>query len=93
MRRGKILEQIDIGNAVVCDCCNEDFTNSDEQGGFIMTARGVCPRCEPRMRASLKKYNEEHHIISECPPGMSHREYILRSRGGDNKITLYELEK
>lgn len=93
MKQGKILHQIDIGNTVVCDCCSKDFTDSDECGGFIMTGRGVCPDCEPRMRMGLKKYNEEDHIISECPPGMSHREFILRARGGNNKITLYEIEK
>ncbi len=88
----KIESTIDIGNTIICDLCNEDYTNSDMCGGFIMGSYGVCPKCEPRMRARLKKYNEEDHIKAECPPGMTHREFIIRARGGNNIMQVASLE-
>jgi hypothetical protein len=37
--------EFDIGNTVVCDLCDENYTNSDAVGGFVFESKGVCPKC------------------------------------------------
>lgn len=66
--------------AVICDICDEDYTNSDISGGFLLLSKGVCPKCEPRLRASVKKYNEEWSIKGECPSGVSFADWIRSIR-------------
>jgi len=79
---------INIGDNVVCDLCNTDYTESDEQGGFIFGSHAVCPTCAPRMRASIRECKEEHFITAECPAGISFREFVLNIRNGDNTIRI-----
>ncbi len=81
-------EITDIGNKVLCDLCSKDYTNSDEQGGFLFMSKGVCPDCVPRFLASVKKYGEEKYIRATCPEGMSFREFSLKIRGGDNRVII-----
>lgn len=88
----ELKEEWDIGDTVLCDQCNTDFTeepNSKEVGGFLFGSNGVCPRCAPRMRESAKKYNEEHYIKDEASPGETFKDFILRIRNGNNTIKFY----
>jgi len=41
--------QVDIGDTVVCDICNRDFTQSKEKGGIILGGYAFCPRCERKV--------------------------------------------
>jgi len=88
----KLVYEADLGDSVVCDECSEDYTNSEESGGFIFGSHGVCPKCADRLLKSIKKYNEEEHIKSYCPRGMSFKQFILnyRGTGEGNKIKMYE---
>jgi hypothetical protein len=79
---------IDIGNTVLCDYCNRDFTESDETGDLLVGAEAVCPRCEPQVRERLKMYGEEGDIAAECPAGMSFWKFVLAIRNGDNTIRI-----
>lgn len=85
----ELQSEIDVGNTVVCDMCNADFTNSDKQGGFLFGSKGVCPDCQDRVMSDIKKYNEEYYIKGYCPEGMSFKDWILKLRNGDNKIRFY----
>jgi hypothetical protein len=91
MREGKILHEIDIGNKVICDMCGEDWTNRTESGGFLFGSYGVCPTCAPDFLRKVKGYREEWNIRAWCPAGMSHRDWIIGLRGGNNKIVYKEL--
>lgn len=72
--------EIDIADTVVCDFCNDDYTESEMAGGLIIDGYAVCPRCEkPEM---LK---EATHV---CRPGESFKQFVLRNRP-DNKIGVY----
>lgn len=82
------VQIFDIGNTVLCDMCNGDFTESDAQGGFLFGSYAVCPNCAPRVRASAKKYGEEKFITAEAAPGETFRDFTLRQRGGDNTVTI-----
>lgn len=67
---------VDVGDDVICDICGEDWTNRPESGGFLLLSKGVCPDCAPRLMESVKKYHEEWSIKGECPPDMSHANWI-----------------
>ncbi len=84
-------EIIDIGDAVVCDFCNLDYTDSDEHGGVLVSSYAVCPRCAPTTIENAHKYNEP--VDAFCPEDKSFKEWVLELRGGDNtiRITSYDL--
>ena len=81
-------EIIDIGNAVYCDSCNGDYTESDEEGGLLFGSSAYCPKCAPRIEQSAILYNEVWYIRGRCPVGMSFREWVLHLRGGNNTIKI-----
>lgn len=35
----------DCGDMVLCDYCDEDYTNSEEEGGFLFGSYAICPKC------------------------------------------------
>lgn len=91
MKKAKIKElekrgfkeiRIDIGDKVICDNCGMDYSDRTETGGFLIGSRGWCPSCEPETRKLLKQYNELGCITAECPPNMSHKDWILAWRKG-----------
>jgi hypothetical protein len=84
-------ESFDIGDTVICDICNEDFTDSLECGGMLFGSYGVCPRCTPRMLEDIKKYKEEHGILAVAQPFETFKAFSLRMRGGNNTITFGKL--
>jgi len=82
---------IDIGNAVRCDSCNEDYTNSEKEGGFIFNRKAICPQCAKDWEEGAKKYGETKYITSRCAAGQSFKAFVLAERDGDNTITIQEL--
>lgn len=72
----------------LCDQCNEDYTNSDEQGGILFGSHAVCPKCEARVFDGAVKYGEVNEIRAHCPDGMSFKNWVLQLRGGDNTIRV-----
>jgi hypothetical protein len=75
-------ESIDIGDTVLCDLCNEDYTNSDAQGGVLVGSYAICPRCAPEFDDT-----DDEPVIT-CPAGMRFRDWVLRLRGGRNTIEI-----
>ncbi len=71
---------IDPGNTVVCDFCDDDFTNSDEQGGFLFQSKAVCPHCSEKMMVTVKKYDEEYFIRGTCPENTSFADWVRSIR-------------
>jgi hypothetical protein len=53
---------LEAGNRVVCDSCNEEYTNSDEIGDVLFNRSAYCPKCANSITASAKKYNEEKYL-------------------------------
>jgi hypothetical protein len=81
----KIIDQVDIGDSVCCDFCNEEFKGNPVSGGVLFGSYAVCPTCEPKTTA------EPEHIKARCPPDKSFHQFIMEVRGGDNTITVYTL--
>jgi len=79
---------LDIGNTVICDFCNQDYTDSDEIGGIVFGSYAACPLCSPRIETSAKKHNEQQHIAR---PNDDERfcDFVIRIRGGNNTITIH----
>lgn len=85
-------EIIDVGDTVLCDMCNDDFTNSDEKGGFLFGSSAVCPRCTPDMEKNIAHYKEEEYIKDRARPDESFKDFVMRLRNGDNRIIISSLE-
>jgi hypothetical protein len=81
-------ETIPLGNVVICDLCNTDYTTSPITGGFIFGSSGVCPACAPEFRKSVEEHHEEDYIIAECPPHQSFADFIRTYRGPGAVATI-----
>jgi hypothetical protein len=79
---------IPIGDIVLCDDCNADWTGRKESGGLVFGSKGICPDCEPRWRASIAQYHEQDHISAECPEIQSFADFIREFRGPDSFIMV-----
>ena len=87
-------EVIEVGNQVICDICDGDFTNDTEsKGGFLFGSKAYCPKCAEERLPSIKSYNEEHYIKAYCPGDMLFRDFVLECRGGNNTIKIYSFDK
>lgn len=72
--------RIEPGNTVLCDLCNEDYTNSDEPGGFLFSGKAVCPKCAYEFMKNVEKYNETHFVTDRARSYESFREFVYRIR-------------
>lgn len=80
------IEIIDVGNVIVCDSCNVDFTKRDDCGGFLFGTSAYCPECVVRLLPKIQEYGEESFIKAVCPTGMKFRDWVLQLRGGNNLV-------
>jgi hydrogenase maturation factor HypF (carbamoyltransferase family) len=80
IHNGFTVIEVDPGDTVLCDLCNEDYTNSDEKGGFLFSSKAVCPKCAPRFEEGAKIYNEEKYIVDRAKPEESFRDFVYRVR-------------
>jgi hypothetical protein len=71
---------IDLGNKVLCDFCNKDWTNKDKSGGFIFGSKAVCPDCEKRILKNINKYDEQRFINGICKKKQSFYKFVLEYR-------------
>lgn len=85
----KVEKIIDISKTVLCDFCNEDYSDSDESGGFLFLRKAACPKCATRLRETVKKHNEERYIRGECREDESFAEFVHRVRNGNEEIVMY----
>lgn len=72
-----------VGRIVVCDQCDEDFTDKPDSGGFMFVLNAYCPQCAARSIDSIRKYNEEHFIRARCVEGQSFADFVRAYRGPD----------
>jgi hypothetical protein len=57
---------------VICDFCNGDYSDSDEQGGILIGSYAICPECaSPALQIRADKVSRE---------GESFKEFVLRIR-------------
>ena len=80
----KTGEPIDVGNIVVCDVCNDDYTDSDEKGGFLFRSYAYCPKCAKKDTRTLKNMEKTEMTFSQ---------FVLGLRGGNNTIQIRRLKR
>jgi hypothetical protein len=81
-------EKIDIGNTVLCDLCNEDFTDCKISGGYIFQQKAVCPTCADKFMISIKRYKELRFIKAYCPAGIPFGDFVRAYRGDNHYIEI-----
>jgi len=82
------IEEIDFGNTVLCDWCNEDWTERPESGGLLFQSKATCPTCAPSLEADAFREHEEHLIRARCPSDVSFAAWVLSVRAGNNKLRI-----
>lgn len=86
------ITTIDIGNSVVCDSCNKDYTNSDAKGGILVLSKAICPECQDKWLKDLKRYGEEYCLKDAANAEETFRDFVLRLRGGNNTMSVTTFE-
>lgn len=81
-------EPVPVGRIVVCDFCDDDWTDSAKSGGLIFQSNAVCPACAPAFLKSVESYHEEHLIKAKCPARQSFADFIREYRGPDATIQM-----
>ncbi len=82
---GKLVE---VGELVVCDICDKNLTESDEQGGMIFGSKAYCPSCTVGALPRIRGYNEEHFIRARCPDGIAFADFVRAYRGPNAGIQI-----
>jgi hypothetical protein len=81
-------EKAPVGRAVVCDICDEDWTERKEPGGFLFGSYAYCPNCAVEGLRAIKRTREEGRIVATCGPDESFADFVRRMRGKDAYITV-----
>lgn len=73
--------KIPVGDMVVCDSCDKDYTHSPATGGMIFDSKAICPACEPKWRKSAEKFEELDHIRAVAAEGQRFQDFVVAYRG------------
>jgi len=77
---------IPVGDEVVCDLCNKDYTLIGVTGEFILGSYAYCPMCAVRYKTTAKK-------MIHCPSWESFADFVRRVRGPDACIRIGPITK
>jgi len=84
-------EFYDFGDMVVCDWCDEDYTDSSDVGGLQFHSTACCPKCVPKVEELAKIDDEEHFILRRASEGQEFRRFVIdtlrEGRPGTMSIT------
>lgn len=79
---------VPIGDVVVCDVCDLDFTSSEQSGGFIFGSYAYCSACAAKALPDIKSYGEDRLIRACCPPGQSFADFVREFRGPNASVRV-----
>lgn len=86
LEKAKVLKEeiiADLGDEVICDLCNGDYTGSNECGGVLMGGYAICPRCVREKNIDLNSLEDTDMV---CPDDVYFWRFVLWTRNGDNTI-------
>jgi hypothetical protein len=89
----KTGEAVVIGDIVVCDACDDDFTNSEAIGGMIFGSKAYCPRCTNRAMPNIVSYGEQGYIRAMCPVGSSFPDFVRQYRGPNATVQIIKAKR
>lgn len=81
-------ETVKVGRLVVCDDCNEDWTDSETSGGLIFELKAICPNCAPLWIKEISRHDEERFVRARCPDNQSFADFVRAWRGPDAGIKI-----
>jgi len=81
-------EHVEVGRLVVCDQCDDDYTDKPDSGGFIFCSHAYCPKCAAKSMPSIIGFNEQHMIRAVCLPGQSFADFVREYRGPNAGIKI-----
>ena len=76
---------IDIGETVLGDLCNADYTDSEAEGGVLMGTYSICPTCAPEIIRDAERFGEP---FVRCPAQTRFKDWVLQLRNGMNTIEI-----
>ena len=79
---------VPVGDTVLCDDCDTDYTASTVTGGILFQSRALGPCCAPKWERSAREYGEEEFIRARGPAWMSFADWVRAIRGPDAVITV-----
>lgn len=79
---------VKIGETVVCDVCDTDYTQRQESGGFIFDSYAYCPECAKKELRQIEAIGEEGYIRARCPDGQSFADFVRAYRGPNASIQI-----
>jgi len=88
---GRTGDPIPVGDLVVCDVCNVDYTTCDAVGGFIFSSSAYCPTCADKHITLIRQYGEERFIRGRAYPGEAFADFVRRYRGPGAAIQITKL--
>lgn len=69
--------RVEMGNRVICDICDKEWTDSPVSGGYLFGSYGVCPDCAVGdFNKGVERHKEQGFIKAWCPQNMSHADWI-----------------
>ena len=69
----EVIATCDPGDEVICDFCNDSYTESEETGGSAIGTWAICPKCTK----DLKEEPDQRAEKSE-----TFRDFVYRLRKG-----------
>jgi len=71
---------VEPGRLVLCDWCDQDFTESQQTGGFMFSNYATGPCCAARIERNATRSGEAHLIRSRCPDGVPFGDWVRSLR-------------
>ena len=81
-------EAIPVGDTVLCDSCDCDFTSRADSGGFIFESTAICPACAPSWRRLIALYGEHSMVRAVCLEGQTFASFVRAWRGPNAAIRV-----
>ena len=71
---------LEPGRRVVCDSCDEEWTDRPESGGLLFQSKAICPECISKWEADIERFGEQRYIRGHCPAGVSFADWVRGMR-------------
>jgi len=88
LRDDKPMAFILVGDTVLCDDCDKDYTADPASGGLLFQSKAIGPCCSAKWQASAEHYGETGFIRDRCPGGVSFADWVRGMRAPDVAITV-----
>ena len=61
---------INLGDIVICDSCNKDYTDDPRSGGIQFQSKAICPECAPSWEQSARDMMKKDLFLQNVLPNI-----------------------